>query len=134
MFLTPLVLSSFLSPFPPPSLIFFNPSLPPSLLLPPQDRRGVQQELLYIDLSRVLLKYVLPLSEIVVDYDQSKSCRWEGKDRGREGGAGGCTCTYVYASTMHSTQCTLYIHVRKGLTCTCTCKNNNSYLHVLMYM
>ena len=34
----------------------------------------------------------------------------------REGGRGrGCTCTYMCASTMHSTQCTLYIHVRKGM-------------------
>lgn len=39
-----------------------------------QEHRGVQQELLYIGQSRVVLKYVLPLSEVVVDfYDQIKS-------------------------------------------------------------
>lgn len=39
-----------------------------------EDRRGVQQELLYIDQSRVVLKYVLPLSEVIVDFhDQIKS-------------------------------------------------------------
>ena len=40
----------------------------------PQDRRGKQQNLLYLDCSRVLLKYKLPLSEVVVDFfDQVKS-------------------------------------------------------------
>lgn len=39
-----------------------------------QDRRGVQQELVYMDQSRVLVKYVLPLSEVVIDFnDQVKS-------------------------------------------------------------
>ena len=34
----------------------------------------MQEELLYIGQNRVLLKYVLPLSEVVVDfYDQIKS-------------------------------------------------------------
>ena len=39
-----------------------------------QSRRGEQQEVLYIDESRVMLKYLLPLSEIIVDfYDELKS-------------------------------------------------------------
>lgn len=39
-----------------------------------EDRRGVQKELLYLDQKRVMLKYLLPLSEIVMDfYDQIKS-------------------------------------------------------------
>ncbi|CAI8034512.1 Translation factor GUF1, mitochondrial [Geodia barretti] len=39
-----------------------------------QDRRGVQQELVYMDQSKVLLKYTLPLSEVVIDFnDQVKS-------------------------------------------------------------
>ena len=39
-----------------------------------QKRRGTQQELLYLDSSRVMLKYLLPLSEVVVDFiDQVKS-------------------------------------------------------------
>ncbi|CAI8019385.1 Translation factor Guf1, mitochondrial [Geodia barretti] len=38
------------------------------------DRRGVQQELVYMDQSKVLLKYTLPLSEVVIDFnDQVKS-------------------------------------------------------------
>ncbi|XP_015771734.1 PREDICTED: translation factor GUF1 homolog, mitochondrial-like, partial [Acropora digitifera] len=37
-------------------------------------RRGEQQEVLYIDESRVMIKYLLPLSEIIVDfYDELKS-------------------------------------------------------------
>ena len=39
-----------------------------------QNRRGIQQEMLYLDSSRVMLKYLLPLSEVVVDmFDQIKS-------------------------------------------------------------
>jgi translation elongation factor EF-4 len=39
-----------------------------------QDRRGIQQEMLYMDRSRVLVKYVLPLSEVAIDFnDQVKS-------------------------------------------------------------
>ena len=39
-----------------------------------QSRHGIQQELLYLDSSRVMLKYLLPLSEVVVDFfDQIKS-------------------------------------------------------------
>ena len=34
-----------------------------------QDRRGVQQELVYMDKSRVLVKYLLPLSEVVIDFN-----------------------------------------------------------------
>ncbi|XP_062513752.1 translation factor GUF1 homolog, mitochondrial-like [Corticium candelabrum] len=37
-------------------------------------RRGQQQSVIYIDESRVMLKYILPLSEIVIDFfDQLKS-------------------------------------------------------------
>jgi translation elongation factor EF-4 len=37
-------------------------------------RRGQQQSVMYIDESRVMLKYLLPLSEIVIDFfDQMKS-------------------------------------------------------------
>ncbi|XP_058659521.1 translation factor GUF1, mitochondrial isoform X1 [Ammospiza nelsoni] len=39
-----------------------------------QDRRAVQKDLLYIDENRVMLKYLFPLNEIVVDfYDALKS-------------------------------------------------------------
>lgn len=39
-----------------------------------ESRRGEQQEVLYIDESRVVLKYLLPLSEVIVDfYDELKS-------------------------------------------------------------
>lgn len=39
-----------------------------------QSRRGEQQEVLYIDESRVMLKYLLPLNEVIVDfYDDLKS-------------------------------------------------------------
>lgn len=39
-----------------------------------ESRRGEQQEVLYIDESRVMIKYLLPLSEIIVDfYDELKS-------------------------------------------------------------
>ena len=39
-----------------------------------QSRRGEQQELLYLDESRVMLKYLLPLSEVIVDfYDELKT-------------------------------------------------------------
>ncbi|OXB63577.1 hypothetical protein ASZ78_014202 [Callipepla squamata] len=39
-----------------------------------QDRRAVQKEMLYIDEHRVMLKYLFPLNEIVVDfYDALKS-------------------------------------------------------------
>ncbi|KFV58875.1 hypothetical protein N341_01010, partial [Tyto alba] len=39
-----------------------------------QDRRAVQKDMLYIDEHRVLLKYLFPLNEIVVDfYDNLKS-------------------------------------------------------------
>ena len=39
-----------------------------------QDRRGVQKDIVYLDQSRVLVKYMLPLSEVVVDfYDQIKT-------------------------------------------------------------
>lgn len=39
-----------------------------------QSRRGEQQEVMYIDESRVMLKYMLPLSEVIVDfYDELKS-------------------------------------------------------------
>ena len=39
-----------------------------------QEHRGVQRELTYLDQSRVMLKYSLPLSEVVVDfYDQIKT-------------------------------------------------------------
>ena len=45
-----------------------------SLLQLCQNRRGTQKELLYMDQSRVLVKYILPLSEVVIDfYDQVKS-------------------------------------------------------------
>ncbi|KAL5470982.1 hypothetical protein EMCRGX_G029052 [Ephydatia muelleri] len=39
-----------------------------------EERRGIQQELIYIDQNRVVLKYVLPLNEVIVDFhDQIKS-------------------------------------------------------------
>ena len=39
-----------------------------------QSRRGTQKDLVYIDENRVLLKYSLPLSEIVEDFfDQVRS-------------------------------------------------------------
>ncbi|XP_066173155.1 translation factor GUF1, mitochondrial isoform X3 [Sylvia atricapilla] len=39
-----------------------------------QDRRAVQKDMLYIDENRVMLKYLFPLNEIVVDfYDALKS-------------------------------------------------------------
>ncbi|XP_068719487.1 translation factor GUF1 homolog, mitochondrial-like isoform X2 [Montipora capricornis] len=39
-----------------------------------ESRRGEQQEVLYIDESRVMIKYLLPLSEVIVDfYDELKS-------------------------------------------------------------
>lgn len=39
-----------------------------------QDRRAVQKDMLYIDEHRVMLKYLFPLNEIVVDfYDALKS-------------------------------------------------------------
>lgn len=39
-----------------------------------ESRRGEQQEVLYIDESRVMLKYLLPLNEVIVDfYDDLKS-------------------------------------------------------------
>ncbi len=39
-----------------------------------QSRRGMQQEMLYLDETRVLLKYIMPLSEVVLDfYDAVKS-------------------------------------------------------------
>ena len=39
-----------------------------------QNRRGEQTQLTYLDETRVMLKYSLPLSEIVIDfYDQLKS-------------------------------------------------------------
>lgn len=39
-----------------------------------QDRRGVQKEMTFLGDVRVMLKYELPLAEIVVDfYDQLKS-------------------------------------------------------------
>ena len=39
-----------------------------------KDRRGVQKDLIFLDQTRVLLKYVLPLSEVVLDfYDQIKT-------------------------------------------------------------
>ncbi len=39
-----------------------------------QSRRGIQQEMLYLDETRVLLKYIMPLSEVVLDfYDAVKS-------------------------------------------------------------
>lgn len=44
------------------------------VLLPLQSRRGEQQELLYLDESRVMLKYLLPLNEVIVDfYDELKT-------------------------------------------------------------
>lgn len=45
-----------------------------SVSLSLQSRRGEQQELLYLDESRVMLKYLLPLSEVIVDfYDELKT-------------------------------------------------------------
>ena len=39
-----------------------------------QERRGVQQQLLYLTSSRVMLTYILPLSEVLYDFfDQVKS-------------------------------------------------------------
>lgn len=39
-----------------------------------ENRRGEQQEVIYIDESRVMLKYLLPLNEVIVDfYDDLKS-------------------------------------------------------------
>ncbi|XP_064388775.1 translation factor GUF1, mitochondrial-like isoform X2 [Halichondria panicea] len=39
-----------------------------------ESRRGMQQEMLYLDETRVLLKYIMPLSEVVLDfYDAVKS-------------------------------------------------------------
>lgn len=39
-----------------------------------EERRGIQQEMIYIDQNRVVLKYVLPLNEVIVDFhDQIKS-------------------------------------------------------------
>lgn len=40
----------------------------------PQSRRGIQKNMFYIDDHRVIMKYIFPLNEIVVDfYDQLKS-------------------------------------------------------------
>ena len=39
-----------------------------------QNRRGEQQEVVYLDESRVMLKYLLPLNEVIVDfYDELKT-------------------------------------------------------------
>lgn len=39
-----------------------------------QSRRGEQQEVVYLDESRVMLKYLLPLNEVIVDfYDELKT-------------------------------------------------------------
>ena len=63
-FLEPVVLGT---------LVFPNQYLGKMLQLC-QDHRGVQRELLYLDQSRVLVKYLLPLSEVVINfYDQLKS-------------------------------------------------------------
>ena len=49
----------------------------------------MQQELIYIDQNRVILKYILPLSEVIVDFhDQIKSLS--------SGYARYCTCWYMY--------------------------------------
>ncbi len=46
-----------------------------SILALCQDRRGVQKEMNYLDDRRIILKYHLPLSEVVTDfYDKLKSC------------------------------------------------------------
>ncbi len=40
-----------------------------------QDRRGVQIDMTYLDEERLVLKYTLPLTEIIIDfYDKLKSC------------------------------------------------------------
>ena len=40
-----------------------------------QERRGVQNDMSYLDEDRVVLKYTLPLNEIIIDfYDKLKSC------------------------------------------------------------
>ena len=39
-----------------------------------QSRRGEQQEVVYLDESRIMLKYLLPLNEVIVDfYDELKT-------------------------------------------------------------
>ena len=39
-----------------------------------QEYRGVQREMMFLDQTRVLMKYVLPLGEVVIDfYDRVKS-------------------------------------------------------------
>lgn len=39
-----------------------------------KSRRGEQQEVVYLDESRVMLKYLLPLNEVIVDfYDELKT-------------------------------------------------------------
>ncbi len=44
------------------------------MLIIVQERRGTQKEMIYLDQKRVMLKYLLPLSEIVVDfYDHVKT-------------------------------------------------------------
>lgn len=44
------------------------------LLLLLQNRRAIQKSLVYIDDQRIMMKYLFPLNEIVVDfYDQLKS-------------------------------------------------------------
>lgn len=88
-----LCLPSFFFPFPffshssllipPPLTLFFlppplnNPSIPFLLVINPssfQSRRGEQLDVVYIDENRVMLKYMLPLSEIIIDfYDELKS-------------------------------------------------------------
>jgi GTP-binding protein LepA len=38
------------------------------------DRRGIQKEMTYIDSSRVMLKFIMPLAEIITDFhDKIKS-------------------------------------------------------------
>lgn len=44
------------------------------VLCSPQDRRAIQKNMVYIDDQRVMMKYLFPLNEIVVDfYDLLKS-------------------------------------------------------------
>lgn len=74
------------SDFPDPQQIetILEPSINATIIVPKefigniislcQDKRGIQQDLTYIDENRIILKYQLPLNEVATDfYDQLKS-------------------------------------------------------------
>lgn len=76
------------SQFPPSDQMYnyrlFEPMINATIILPPDnlgavinlcgEKRGLQLEMDYIDQQRIILRYKLPLSEIVVNfYDQLKS-------------------------------------------------------------